>query len=109
MRLEVVRAMAKLAEQDLTPGIPLRGSISASGDLSFLAYIASVLRGSWVSFSTEVILENTVSCLLMKFLYSLVSYQTINLLTIIDSSYAGDVVEMLSMMLAIDLYLLCCS
>ncbi|KAL7786513.1 hypothetical protein V8C43DRAFT_290003 [Trichoderma afarasin] len=37
--------MAKLAEQDLTPVIRLRGSISASGDLTSLAHIAGALRG----------------------------------------------------------------
>lgn len=37
--------MAELAEQDLTPAIRLRGSISASGDLTSLAYIAGALRG----------------------------------------------------------------
>lgn len=37
--------MAKLTEQDLTPVIHLRGSISASRDLSSLAHIAGALRG----------------------------------------------------------------
>lgn len=46
VRLEVVQAMAKLVEQDLSPVIPLRGSISASGDLTPLAYIAGALEGN---------------------------------------------------------------
>ncbi|PKK54423.1 hypothetical protein CI102_651 [Trichoderma harzianum] len=42
VRLEVVQAKAELAERDLTPVIRLRGSISASGDLTSLAYIADL-------------------------------------------------------------------
>ncbi|KAL6821491.1 hypothetical protein V8C40DRAFT_267828 [Trichoderma camerunense] len=99
--------MAKLAEQDLTPVIRLRGSISASGDLTSLAHIAGALRGkSDISFNRGYSRKYRIK-LLIKFLHSLVSYQIINLLAIIDANYAEDVVEMLSMMSATDLYLLC--
>lgn len=46
VRLELIEAMVTLIEKDLTPVIPLRGSISASGDLTPLAYIAGVLEGN---------------------------------------------------------------
>lgn len=46
VRLEVVEAMITLLTKDLTPVIPLRGSVSASGDLTPLAYIAGMLEGN---------------------------------------------------------------
>lgn len=40
-----ITALLTLLEKGVTPIVPLRGSISASGDLSPLSYIASVLEG----------------------------------------------------------------
>ncbi|KAF9884732.1 hypothetical protein FE257_001293 [Aspergillus nanangensis] len=46
VREEVIRHILTLIQHDLTPVVPLRGSISASGDLTPLAYIAGVLEGN---------------------------------------------------------------
>ncbi|GES58224.1 phenylalanine ammonia-lyase [Aspergillus terreus] len=46
VREEVIRHIITLIAHDLTPVVPLRGSISASGDLTPLAYIAGVLEGN---------------------------------------------------------------
>ncbi|KAK2598184.1 hypothetical protein QQS21_005661 [Conoideocrella luteorostrata] len=43
---DVVKALLKLLECGITPIVPLRGSISASGDLGPLSYIAGVLEGN---------------------------------------------------------------
>ncbi|MCJ1261075.1 hypothetical protein MMC22_000939 [Lobaria immixta] len=40
-----VKALLQLLQKDIIPRVPLRGSISASGDLSPLAYVAGVLEG----------------------------------------------------------------
>jgi len=46
VRLEVIEALLKLLEHDLVPLVPLRGSISASGDLCPLSYVAGALEGN---------------------------------------------------------------
>ena len=42
----VVNAVASLLEHHLTPVVPLRGSVSASGDLMPLAYVAGAIEGN---------------------------------------------------------------
>ncbi|KAL8810030.1 MAG: hypothetical protein Q9223_000868 [Gallowayella weberi] len=44
--LQVIEAVIALLQHDLTPVVPLRGSISASGDLSPLSYIAGAITGN---------------------------------------------------------------
>ncbi|KAF8920770.1 phenylalanine ammonia-lyase [Mucidula mucida] len=46
VRWELIVKMAELLQANITPLIPLRGSISASGDLSPLSYIAGTLMGN---------------------------------------------------------------
>lgn len=46
VRLEIIDAMLKLLQLGLTPIVPLRGSISASGDLMPLSYLVGVLEGN---------------------------------------------------------------
>lgn len=46
MRLEIIEAMLKLLREGFTPIVPLRGSISASGDLMPLSYLVAVLEGN---------------------------------------------------------------
>lgn len=46
IRVELLKSLIHLLEEDLVPRIPLRGSISASGDLIPLSYIASTLQGN---------------------------------------------------------------
>jgi phenylalanine ammonia-lyase len=51
VRLSVIQSLAELLRQDIIPLVPLRGSISASGDLCPLSYIAAALEGNpdvWV-------------------------------------------------------------
>ena len=45
VRPEIVERLNDLLHHDIIPIIPLRGSISASGDLSPLSYIAGALQG----------------------------------------------------------------
>ena len=45
VREVVVERMIDLLERGIIPRIPLRGSISASGDLSLLSYVGGVLQG----------------------------------------------------------------
>ncbi|KAF9049807.1 L-Aspartase-like protein [Panaeolus papilionaceus] len=45
VRWELIEKMRELLTADVTPVVPLRGSISASGDLSPLSYIAGSLVG----------------------------------------------------------------
>ncbi|KAJ4291208.1 hypothetical protein N0V88_006202 [Collariella sp. IMI 366227] len=46
VRVSVIDAVMKLLSLDMTPVTPLRGSISASGDLSTLSYIAGAIEGN---------------------------------------------------------------
>ena len=46
VRLSVMESIMKLLDKDMIPIIPLRGSISASGDLSTLSYIAGAVEGN---------------------------------------------------------------
>ncbi|KAG5821128.1 hypothetical protein H9Q74_001884 [Fusarium xylarioides] len=46
VRLEIVQALLLLLRKGMTPIVPLRGSISASGDLIPLSYIAGLLEGN---------------------------------------------------------------
>lgn len=46
VRINVIDSILTLVAKDLTPVVPLRGSISASGDLSPLSYIAGLLEGN---------------------------------------------------------------
>ncbi|KAL3460305.1 L-Aspartase-like protein [Aspergillus heterothallicus] len=46
VRMELVQNLATMINDDFTPVVPLRGSISASGDLTPLAYIAGALEGN---------------------------------------------------------------
>lgn len=43
LRLEVMQALVKLINEDVVPVIPLKGSLTASGDLVPLAYIVATL------------------------------------------------------------------
>ena len=46
VRLDVIDKLVKLLMEDVVPQVPLRGSISASGDLCPLAYVVGLLEGN---------------------------------------------------------------
>ncbi|KAG6841376.1 hypothetical protein C0991_011716 [Blastosporella zonata] len=46
VRMDLIKKMNELLDAHITPLVPLRGSISASGDLSPLSYIAGALTGN---------------------------------------------------------------
>ncbi|KAA8650392.1 uncharacterized protein ATNIH1004_003076 [Aspergillus tanneri] len=46
VRYEIIQSMLRMLDLGMTPIVPLRGSISASGDLMPLAYIAGILEGN---------------------------------------------------------------
>ncbi|KAL9082951.1 MAG: hypothetical protein Q9165_008714 [Trypethelium subeluteriae] len=45
IRVDIVESLMDLLNKDVVPRIPVRGSISASGDLSALAWIGAVMQG----------------------------------------------------------------
>ena len=45
VKIDTIQSLVQLLENDIIPIIPLRGSISASGDLSPLSYIAGTMQG----------------------------------------------------------------
>lgn len=45
VQISTIQNLLQLLEHDITPRIPIRGSISASGDLSPLSYIGGVMQG----------------------------------------------------------------
>mgnify|MGYP001561715945 FL=1 len=45
VRLSVLDTLVRFLDEGMTPVVPLRGSISASGDLSPLSYIAGAITG----------------------------------------------------------------
>lgn len=45
IREETIRTLHQILEEGITPLVPLKGSISASGDLSPLSYIGGVVQG----------------------------------------------------------------
>ncbi|KAG2109808.1 phenylalanine ammonia-lyase, partial [Suillus clintonianus] len=46
VRWELVQTMAEVLNKGVTPAVPVRGSVSASGDLSSLSYVAATLIGN---------------------------------------------------------------
>ena len=45
IRVDIAESLVNLLNKDVVPRIPVRGSISASGDLSALAWICAVMQG----------------------------------------------------------------
>ena len=46
VKTSTIETLAQLLEKDIVPRIPLRGSISASGDLSPLSYLGGLMQGN---------------------------------------------------------------
>ena len=46
VRIDIIQLLMELLNHDMIPLVPLRGSVSASGDLQPLSYIAGVLEGN---------------------------------------------------------------
>ncbi|KAL1966600.1 hypothetical protein VTN77DRAFT_4011 [Rasamsonia byssochlamydoides] len=46
VRVKLLNTFVKLLQRDIVPQVPLRGSISASGDLNPLSYLAGALQGN---------------------------------------------------------------
>ncbi|RYP65891.1 hypothetical protein DL771_008075 [Monosporascus sp. 5C6A] len=46
VRMNVINTVMSLLDKDIVPVVPLRGSISASGDLGPLSYIAGAIQGN---------------------------------------------------------------
>jgi len=56
VRPEIVESLLRLLERDVTPVVPLQGSVGASGDLAPLAHLALVLIGegeAWLGDSAQ--------------------------------------------------------
>lgn len=45
VRPEIVHTLAAMLEHDIMPVVPLRGSVSASGDLMPMSYVAAAVMG----------------------------------------------------------------
>ncbi len=45
LREEVMRLLLRLLQEDVVPVVPMKGSLTASGDLVALAYIAAMMQG----------------------------------------------------------------
>ncbi|KAK9443672.1 L-Aspartase-like protein [Metarhizium brunneum] len=68
VRYQIIQMLERLLNEDYIPLVPVRGSISASGDLSPLSYIAGVLEGNpklflWTGQSDSRTLVNAAQAL----------------------------------------------
>jgi histidine ammonia-lyase len=63
VRLEVLKTLERFLELNIIPCVPLRGSISASGDLSPLSYIAGAITGhpDVMVFDTQYVIDSFVT------------------------------------------------
>ena len=59
IRLELADSLVKLLNSEVTPFIPKRGSLGASGDLAPLAHVASVLIGNGKAFWRKELLTGS--------------------------------------------------
>lgn len=63
VRYEIITNILYLLSKGFTPIVPLRGSVSASGDLMPLAYIAGLLEGNpdiWVRWDQQQATETKI-------------------------------------------------